>query len=276
MLKSLLVLLNDARRAYQASDLARSWASSHEALLVGLSVLDIESLCGDEPVPMSGMSTKEQRDLALLEDARSKLGLVRDRFQSLDTQAHVTSKLLNEEGRPADVIAREAQRYDLVLVDQPQTHPALGTLSSDQLVGVVKHCPRPLVVVPDRPTTVTDVVIAYDGSLQAARAVQAFAQSGLATGRQVRVVGTAERFVTATRRVDRAVEFLTLHGITAKAVPVTSEDDPAAVILDHLALYPTGLLVMGTFGQNIVREVLFGSVTRRLIEHCPVPIFLFH
>lgn len=276
MLKSLLVLLNDARRAFQASDLARSWASSHEALLVGVSVLDVESLCGDEPSPIAGISSKEQRDQAILEDARSKLGAVRDRFQSLDTQAHVPSKLLDEEGRVADVIAREAQRYDLVLVDQPQSPPALGTLSSDQLVSVVKHCPRPLVVVPDHPTTETDVVIAYDGSLQAARAVQAFAQSGLAKGRQVRVLGTAEQFVTATRRVDRAVEFLNLHGITAKAVPVTSEEDPAAVFLDHLTLYPTGLLVMGTFGQNIVREVLFGSVTRRLIEHCPVPIFLDH
>lgn len=276
MLKSLLVLLNDARRAYQASDLARSWASSHEAVLVGLSVLDVESLCGDEPVPMAGMSAKEQRDQVILEEARSKLAAARDRFQSLDTQAHVPSKLLDEEGHPADVIAREAQRYDLVLVDQPQSPPALGTLGSDQLVAVVKHCPRPLVVVPSRPTVETDVVIAYDGSLQAARAVQAFAQSGLAKGRQVRVLGAAEHFVTATRRVDRAVDFLNLHGIAAKAVPVTSEEDPAAVILDHLSLYPTGLLVMGTFGQNIVREVLFGSVTRRLIEHCPVPIFLYH
>ncbi len=276
MLKSLLVLLNDSRRAYQASDLARCWASSHEALLVGLSVLDIESLCGDEPASMAGMSAKEQRDQALLEDARSRLGLVRDRFRSLATQAGVTSKLMHEDGRPADVIAREAQRYDVVLVDHPQSPPALGTLNSDQLVAVVKHCPRPLVVVPDRPTTETDVLIAYDGSLQAARAVQAFAQSGLATGRQVCVVGAAEKFVTATLRVDRAVDFLNLHGITAKAFPVTSEDDPSAVILDHLALYPTGLLVIGTFGQNIVREALFGSVTRRLIEQCPVPIFLCH
>lgn len=276
MLKSLLVLLNDARCAYQASDLARSWASTHEALLVGLSVLDIESVCGDEPVPMAGISNNEQRKLALLEQARSKLGLARDHFQSLGRQAHVATKLLDEEGRPADVIAREAQRYDLVLVDHPKSPASLGTLSPDQLIAVVKHCPRPLVVVPDRLTTATDVMIAYDGSLPAARAVQAFAQSGLAAGRQVYVIGTAEHYVTAARRVDRAIDFLKLHGIMAKAVPVTSEEEPAAVILDHLTLYPTGLLVMGTFGQNIVREVLFGSVTRRLIEQCPIPIFLFH
>ncbi len=276
MLKSLLVLLNDARGAYQASDLARHWAGSHEALCIGLSVVDVDHLCGTEPVPMTGMSAKEQQDQKILEDARLRLGRARDRFRSLCTQANVASQLLDEEGRPADVIAREAQRCDLVLLDCPQSRPALGGLTTDQLVGIVKHCPRPLVVVPDRPTSETDVVIAYDGSLQAARTVQAFAQSGLAVDRQVRVVGAAEQYVTATRRVDRAVDFLKRHGVAAKAVPITSAEEPAAVLLDHLALYPTGLLVMGTFGQNFLREVLFGSVTRRLLEQCPVPIFLYH
>ncbi len=36
------------------------------------------------------------------------------------------------------------------------------------------------------------------------------------------------------------------------------------------------LLVMGAFGQNIAREVLFGSVTRCVIEQCAMPIFLYH
>ncbi len=180
MLKSLLVLLNDERRTHPASDLAHRWAASHKALLVGLSVLDIECLCGDKPFLSSDMSAKEQHDQTLLDEAGAKRGHVLERFDERCSQTAVVNKLLSEAGRPADVIAREAQRYDLVLVDQPQSRPALGSLSSDQLVAVVKHCPRPLVVVPDRPSHEMDVVIAYDGSLQAVRAVQAFAQSGLA------------------------------------------------------------------------------------------------
>lgn len=276
MLKSLLVLLNDERRTHSASDLARSWAASHKALVVGLTVLDIESLCGDEPFLSSDMSAKEQHDQALLDEARAKLKHAQERFQQSCSQAGIQTQSLTEGGRPADVIAREAQRYDLVLVDHPRSPAALGSLNSDQLTTVVKHCPRPLVVVPDRASTETDVVIAYDGSLPAARAVQTFAQSGLAAGREIRVVSAAEGYVTAARRVDRAVDYLKLHDIPAKAVPIVSEEDPAAVILNHLSVYPTGLLVMGTFGQNMVREVLFGSVTRRLIQHCPVPVFLGH
>lgn len=276
MFKSLLILLNDERRTHQAPDLARSWAASHNAQLVGLSVLDIESLCGSEPFLSSDMSAKEQHDQALLDEARAAMGHVQERFQQSCLQAGIQAQSLTEVGRSVDVIAREAQRCDLVLVDHPRTPSALGSLNSDQLIAVVRHCPRPLVVVPDCTCTAKDVVIAYDGSLSAARAVQAFAQSGLAAGREIRVVGSADGFVTATRRVDRAVDYLKLHNIPAKAVPIVSEEDPATVILDQLSVYPTGLLVMGTFGQNMVREVLFGSVTRRLIQHCPVPVFLYH
>jgi nucleotide-binding universal stress UspA family protein len=271
-----MVLLNDARAAYQASDLARQWAGTHDALSVGLTVLDVECLCGEEPAQMAGMSAKEEHAQKILEDARSRLAQARDHFQSLCTQSNVTSLMLDEQGQPADVIAREAQRFDLVLVDCPQSRPILGGLSTDQLTSLVKLLPRPLVIVPQQAPTATDVVIAYDGSLPAARAVQAFVQLGLAADRQVHVVGIAEHFVTAARRVDRAIDFLGHHQIAAKAIPIASEDDPAAVLLDHLNLYPTGLLVMGTFGQNFLREAIFGSVTKRLLTHCPVPILLSH
>lgn len=276
MLKSLLVLLNDAKRAYRAPDLALRWAASHSAQVVGLSALDTESLSGGEAVPLGAMSAKEHRDQVILEEARSRMASASDRFQTLCVQAGIAGKTLSEESRASDVIAREAQRHDLVLVDHPQPQEAFGCLSSDQLVAVVKHCPRPLVVVPDRPSISCDVVIAYDGSRQAARAVQAFVQSGLAAGCAVRVLGCADWYVTAAKRIDLAVEFLNLHGISAEAVPIASVEDPAVVILHHLKEKPAGLLVMGTFGQNMVREALFGSVTRRLLEHCPVPVFLYH
>lgn len=276
MLSSLLVLLSDAKQAYRAPDLARRWASSHEALCVGLSVLVVEKQNFDKPTARADLLECEQWEQPLWDDAKSRLGQVRDQFRRLCTQANVVSQVLNETGRPADVIAREAQRCDLVLVDYPRTPPSLGGLSESDLVEVVKQCPRPLVVVPDHPTSESDVVIAYDGSLQAARTVQAFAHTGLAADRQVRVVGIAEKDATVAQPVDRAVDFLHRHHIAAHAVPMTSEDDPSSALLEHISVHPTGLLIMGTFGKNLLRDPLFGSVTQRVLNHCPVPIFLYH
>jgi nucleotide-binding universal stress UspA family protein len=34
--------------------------------------------------------------------------------------------------------------------------------------------------------------------------------------------------------------------------------------------------VMGAYGQPALREFFLGSVTRRMLTECPVPLFLFH
>ncbi len=33
---------------------------------------------------------------------------------------------------------------------------------------------------------------------------------------------------------------------------------------------------MGAYGQPSLREFFLGSVTRRMLAECPVPLFLFH
>jgi len=38
-----------------------------------------------------------------------------------------------------------------------------------------------------------------------------------------------------------------------------------------------GMLVMGAYGRhNVVRNILVGSATRRLLHDCPAPIFVHH
>ena len=33
---------------------------------------------------------------------------------------------------------------------------------------------------------------------------------------------------------------------------------------------------MGAYGEPTLREFFIGSVTRTILEQCPVPLFLFH
>ena len=50
----------------------------------------------------------------------------------------------------------------------------------------------------------------------------------------------------------------------------------ADVILDQVQQLDAGLLVMGAYGQPVLREFFLGSVTRKVLEECPVPLFLYH
>ena len=51
---------------------------------------------------------------------------------------------------------------------------------------------------------------------------------------------------------------------------------PAEVILEQIGRLNAGLLVMGAYGQPVLREFFLGSVTRTVLQECRVPLFLFH
>src|SRR5947209_8421370 len=112
MLKSILVGLDGSPYSASAIELGIRWAGRHNALLVGLGVID-ETMIGPEPVPVGAGAFKRERDEALLAEARHKVEKFLEQFTLECTQAGVAFKLLEDEGLPADQIVREAQRYDL-------------------------------------------------------------------------------------------------------------------------------------------------------------------
>jgi nucleotide-binding universal stress UspA family protein len=144
------------------------------------------------------------------------------------------------------------------------------------LVRVLRHGCRPVVVAPLKLPKTREVVVAYDGSVQAARALQAFEASGLAHDRGIHVVTVADSQLEAARIADRAVQFLSLHDISARAIPLESRGQPAEVILDHVNRVNAELLVMGAYGKPTIREFFLGTVTRLVLGRATVPVFLYH
>ena len=193
-------------------------------------------------------------------------------------QEQVSFKPLEDIGRPTADILTEAQRFDLIVMPRhahyfhASTENGLGTALWD----VVRATPRPVVAVPDQATGGDDILIAYDGSVQAGAALQAFQATGLAKGRNVHVVSLDEDRREAARRGDRAVEFLDRHGIIATLHADTCEPHTAECIMQHARRINAGLLVLGAYGRPFVYECVMGSVTRTLLGHCTIPLFLYH
>ena len=141
---------------------------------------------------------------------------------------------------------------------------------------VLKDAPRPIVVVPGEPVPDGPIVVAYDGSLQAERALSAFEATGLAGVGPVHVVSVDAEPDEATRLAEHARQFLALHGAPAMAHALTSTAPPAVVLLEEARRLNAGLLVMGAYGQPVLREFFLGSATRSLMADCPIPMFLYH
>jgi nucleotide-binding universal stress UspA family protein len=264
--------------AYSAAAMALGirWAQHCSATLVGLGIVDEPTICHPEAVPLGGSYYKHERDARRLEEAHQKVaGFLADFATACET-AHIVYTVSQEVGTPSERLLRATPRYDVVLFGQ-QTYFHFETQEApcDTLEQVLKHGPRPVVAVPEQPVTGSTAVIAYDGSLQAARALQTFQSLGLYDVYELHVVSVHHDQPTATQQVEEACAFLGFHKITAIPHPVMSSAAPSEVLLEYVKTHP-GLLVMGAYGGSAFVEFFLGSATRTLLTESPVPVFLSH
>jgi nucleotide-binding universal stress UspA family protein len=120
------------------------------------------------------------------------------------------------------------------------------------------------------------VVVAYDGSLHAARALQMLQVLGLQDSQAVHVVCVDPDQAHADRCVERAMAFLQSRDIVAQAYARATEMDPARVLLEHVHQVQASLLVMGAYGRSALREFFGGSMTCTMLRESPVPLFFYH
>lgn len=277
MLKSILVGLDGSPHSKVALDLGIRWAKRFDALLVGLGIVDVPAIGKAVPLPVGAAVFQGGRDDALVADARRRVEQFLEQFSLRCAEQQVASKVLEEFGSAVEQIGAQAHRFDLVLLGRRTYFQVEADEWPDQtLQEVLKTTPRPVVTVPDSLRDGRCVMVACDGSLQAARTLLAFQASGLDEGRDVQVVSVAANHADAVHQADRAAEFLRYHDIKALPHPVTTHDAPAKVLLDQVRKLDPGLLVMGVYGKPTWQEFFFGSVTQSFLKASPVPMFLFH
>ncbi|WP_406695855.1 universal stress protein [Singulisphaera sp. Ch08] len=276
MLKTLLVGLDGSEHSEAALELAIRWAKRFDALLVGMGCVDEPGLHGPEEI-LVGEAYFAPLNSSLLLELKQRVEGTLSRAALRCAQAGVAFKPLEEVGTPYVQILLEAQRFDLIMLGR-LTHFQFGWEKEADvtLSRVLAECPRPVVVVPQNPGDGESVAVAYDGSLQAARVLSSFEASGLGQGREIQVISVSKDKKDAARRADRAVEFLKSHGLNAFAHPVDSARQPPEVLLEMIKLSKPGLVVMGAYGQPVLREFFLGSTTRTFLENCPAPLFLYH
>jgi len=276
MIRSILVGLDGSSFSVAAQEQGIAWAKRHDALLVGLAVVDAPDITQSGLVPLGGDAFKQQRDEVLLAKARTQVEQVLERFSLRCSEAQVPFKVLEDVGAPAVQIALEAQRYDLILLGQ-QTRFRFPTTDApcDTLHEVLKNTPRPLVAVPEKLPAGNAVMIAYDGSLQAARTLQMFVEAGLAGADPVHVVTVAPEGKDASRPADRALDFLHFHDVQGQR-HVLHDKHVAETLLDHAGQLQARLLVMGAYGKSALHEFFLGSVTKTVLKKGTIPLFLYH
>jgi nucleotide-binding universal stress UspA family protein len=277
MLRSVLVGLDGSAYSAAAVELGIRWAQRWDAVLVGLGIVDTPTIRKAQPVPLGATAYKVQRDEMLLADAQHKVAQFLEHCAQQCAKAGVMCQARQEVSSPAECLLLEAQRYDLIVLGQHTFfHFETQGRADDIHYTVLKQSPRPVVTVPLTLPAGQVVMIAYDGSPQATRALQMFQAVWLDSSHEAHVVCVDPHQEHAVRCVERAVEFLQRHHIAVQAHAIATSASPAHVLLEQVQQVGASLLVMGAYGRSTLREFFGGSITRTLLQESPVPLFLYH
>lgn len=183
-----------------------------------------------------------------------------------------------DESVTLDEIVTMGRRANILLVGRPGADT--DNISPQTVRAALYDCARPVVIapphMPNRP--ISSVVVAWNGSAQAARAVGA-ALPFLEKASKVTIVvaGTAPDDV-ATPVLLRN---LSRHGIAATVdaldTGAVSGRARGRALRDYAKDTKADLLVMGGYGHGQLTNFLgLGGATAKVIASCPVPLLLAH
>jgi nucleotide-binding universal stress UspA family protein len=65
------------------------------------------------------------------------------------------------------------------------------------------------------------------------------------------------------------------HSFSATA-HASAGSSPHKSVLEAVQQHHAGMLVMGAYGKPSWREFFFGTVTKHILAHSAVPLFLYH
>ncbi|MEP6652044.1 MAG: universal stress protein [Myxococcales bacterium] len=279
MIKIILVCLEASSSSEAATGVAIEIARACGARLAGLAIIDEPDIRAGTATGIGGSSFKHQRDEALMADARQHAHDWVAAFEKRCGEASVSGHGLEIVGRPADAILEEMDTYDLTVMGRDANFKFETEKDDLQTRDAILHrATRPVLLVPDgAPANLgSRVLIAYDGSTAAKRALGSFAASGLATSREVHVATVDDNGASAWEVASRAVELLATAGIPAQQHNLVSVLSNVDALFELARQLNVGLMVMGAFAHSRLRHLFSGSATRGLVEKSPIPLYLQH
>lgn len=273
--KDLLVYLDDSRmdakRLELSLDLARAHDANLTALYVGRFVTD--GLMLDAPPTGVLVETLE-------EERQLRLSAARSVFDSVTGNSGLRCEFRAEDGDPVYWLGLHGRYADLIIVGQPGRDD--DPFGGGGIAGAVAlSSGRPVLMIPRagaQSLLAERVIVAWNGSREATRAANdAMPLLTNAVGVEVLSLGAAPNGDNGELGADGMSRHLARHGVPAQAnnLPLPNSD-PADAFLSHANRFGAGMVVMGAYGHSRLREFVLGGMTRHLLNHSHIPLFLSH
>lgn len=279
-MRSILTTLDDTPSCVAARTLALALAHRTGAAVQGVTAIDISDIKRVEPAPIGGIQYAHDRLMHQQQQAkarRSRIAELTREFQHACSSGGLAAQCTTLEGDVKAGLLRSIDTCDLAVMGRDaQFHLTPLDGAAPLVEFAMAHGSRPLIVCGPDAIDRGPVLVAYDGSAPAARALQLAVLLGMFDDSPAHILTIQGQREPAREIAQRAQSFLALHDVKAEVEACASTGDPAGILSARASEIGAALLVMGAFGHRGLREVLFGSCTRHLCGSAPLPLFIYH
>ena len=285
MFKDILVHLDEGPRSATRQKVAVDLARRQGAHLTGIFVLDIpgSDLFYGAGMPYAGGGGMTEMVNALRAEASSRADAIGENFRETARREGLESEWRVVEGDTVSLLALHARYSDLTILEQPNDEESFKGPSSDAvLVNVMLSSGRPVLAIPyagEFEHIGERVLVAWNASREATRAVSD-ALPLLRTAKTVTVLAINPKHGIEGHGDVPAADIalhLARHGVKAEAAHTVAKDiSEGDALLSYAADLGVDLIVCGGYGHSRAREMVFGGVTRTLLQEMTVPMLLSH
>ena len=275
--KTIIVVLDSPRTTQQATKFACALASEHDAHVIGLHAERLATVPIVAPMEIPDPASVQALQELAREETKETEAIFREeaRIQGVSFEWR---SFLTGAGFNSQAIIDSARSSDLVIA--VQSTPDDRTERRADLETFLFESGRPVMMVPyvlKEPRPIKRALVAWNGSREAARAtfdalpllkaadeVEIFSVDPVDLAAQSAETAGAEIATTLSR-----------HGVNVKiTTDITNGVSAASVIENRLSDSSIDLLVMGAYGHSRLWEMLFGGVTRSVMESMTAPTLL--
>lgn len=277
MLKTILIHIDGSSTQDSRLRAAAHLAAEHGAHVTGNAATGITMaayavLGGSMAMPLTDRNFNELRaaaraQLTAFTEQATRLGIASAEWQIF-------------EGQVRDGLLLGSRYADLVVVSQDGERRS-GSPERGLAQYLALHGTRPVLVVPAsyraEPIPGT-ALIGWDGSMPAQRAIAA------ALPLLARTAGVRLAIVNPDQQsglhgdepgADMAL-YLARHGLKVDVAVEHTRAPESETLMDMARDCHAGLMVTGAYGHSRYREWMLGGVTRDMLDHAPVPLFIAH
>lgn len=279
MIRSILFPLAEGTLANGAREFAFWVAKRESSNLHGLAIIDIKIF----EIPVLGtpdgfmptvVTAPVEESQTLMTEMQTEAKERLDRFSAECARRGISSSTSCETGIPGDIVVREAVAHDLVVMARGGYSRSSAEARIDPLVPpVIRGSIRPILVAGREFREVRHVLVAFDGSVHAARALAAAAALGARGDLQCTLLSVAGSEEAGNETLAPAESYLFRHGLTPRRKVVLGSR-ASEIICELVTSTGSDLLVMGAYGHSPIREMILGSTTERVLSHCGSSVIL--